>query len=131
MPKYSTEKVHIIFNSGLVMTSFAEDDFVEAERNTEKRSFSVGAKGEVIVNESANNTGTVTVKLKQTSPTNKDLRDLYKSGAAFDINVTDDNPNTANVSGSEAYVKNTPGKSNGTEVGETEWEILVVDYQEE
>ncbi|MBM7623649.1 phage structural protein [Sporohalobacter salinus] len=131
MPKYSSKNVTITFNEGLVMTGLVDDDFVTCERNTEKRSFSVGADGTVVVNESNDDTGKITVSLQQTSPTNKELRRLYKSGKSFDINVADNNPNTADAGGSEAYVMNTPGKNNGTEVGENEWEILVADYTEE
>lgn len=131
MPKYSPEDVNFVFDGGLVATGLAEDEFVTAERNTEKRSFKVGAQGEVVVNESADDTGTVTVTIDQTSPTNKEFRRLYNSGKAFDLNVADNNPNTADVSGSECYIENLPSKSSGAESGDREWNILVVDYTEE
>lgn len=131
MPKYSAKNVNITFDGGLVVTGLAEDTFVETERNTQKREFKVGAKGTAVIVESADDTGTATITLDQTSPTNNEFRRLYNSGEAFDLNVADNNPNSADSGGSECYIANTPGKSNGSSSGDNEWEILVVDYTEE
>jgi hypothetical protein len=130
VPRYSPKDVHITTN-GLIITGIAEGTFVEASRNTEKREFQVGAKGEAIVNESADDTGTIKLTLQQTSPSNGILRDLFKQNIPFPASVVDYNPNTANVFGSECYIKNTPGKKNGDKADKNEWEILVVDYKEE
>lgn len=130
MPKYRAEDV-IVNIDGDIVTGLAEGSYVESGRNTEKREFQVGAQGNVIVNESADDTGYFNLTLQETSPFNDVLRALFNSGDEFSISVTDRNTNAASSSASEAYVADLPENEKAEEAEDREWPIIAVDYEEE
>ena len=129
MAQYYADDVNVVID-GVIATGFADGTYVTGERNEEKRELEVGAQGDVVMVEASDDTGTVSITLQQTSPTNDLLRGLYNSGEDFAISVDDPNDNTANIEGSECYVANLPSAEKDGSVTDREWEILVVDYEE-
>lgn len=129
MGQYDPKKVNITVD-GFVVTGYAEDTFISGERNTEKRSLTVGADGNPDVNKSADDTGTVSITLKANSPANAKLKELYKQDDPFNFLCIDQNMNgDVGISGSECVVENLPNFEKAAELGETEWSLLVFDYE--
>ena len=126
---YDPELVNLIVD-GFVVTGFADGTFINAERNEDLRELEVGAKGEVIVVENADDTGMFSFTLQPTSPANSVLRQLAKSGESFATSVVDDNDNSANSFASECYVASFPSNDKADSPEDREWEVLAVDYEE-
>lgn len=131
MINYDPSKVIILVNNN-ALTGFAEDSMIKGVRSSEKRSMSVGCKGEVTFCTSADNRGEITIKLKDTSPSNNVLMSLYQSDKEFpfacvDLNST--NGGDLGIAGSRCKIKNLPEFNRGKSVGESEWVLLVADYE--
>ena len=96
MANYDPKKINVIVN-GFYITGFGEDTMVVAERNTPRYSKTAGAKGDVTTNKSADDTGTIKLTLKASSPSNTILRGLFNTGLPFAVIIVDGNQ-TQNVS---------------------------------
>lgn len=74
MKSYSFSNVDSLLN-GIQVTDFADGtDVIIAERVNDAMSYLTGADGKVSMNISPDQSGTVTLKLKQTSPTSTQLQ---------------------------------------------------------
>lgn len=125
---YDPKKVNAIA-AGIVLTGFSEGTFISGERTTEKRTFAVGAKGDVTVNKSADDTGTITLTLKQTSPSNSVLLTLYNQDKSFPFAVIDANfSGDVGLIGGQCYVQNLPTQSWAGEEETREWTLMSVSY---
>lgn len=125
---YDPKKVNVIVG-GAIITGFAEDTFINAERNNPKRSQKVSAKGEVTTNKNADDTGTIKITLDQTSPSNAVLKALYLQDEKFPAVVTDANlAGDIGAGGSQCSIENDPSAEWGAESSDREWVILVDDY---
>ncbi|WP_408956231.1 phage structural protein [Natroniella sp. ANB-PHB2] len=129
MANYNTDLVTVIVD-GFIVTGFADGTYISCGRNEDKREFEVGAQGDVVVVENADDTGFFNFTLQQTSPANSVLRALFKSGASFAVSVNDPNDNSASSFASECYVANLPDNEKEEGSGDREWEILAADYEE-
>lgn len=78
---YAPEKVAIIFG-GAIMSGYADGTFVNIERNTETFQTVVGADGESTRVKSADQSGKVTITLKQSSDSNDILSGFEAADAA-------------------------------------------------
>ena len=103
------------------------ETMVTGEKDEEFFSTAVGAQGDVVINETVNNLGTITVSLLATSPQKPYLIGLAKSGAIFPIWVVNKSIGER-MGGTQARIKNYPSMEQGTEAGEREFEIQVFDY---
>jgi hypothetical protein len=131
MSNYDPQKVIITIDNGYVITGFAADSMIEVTRRENKRDIHVGAQGEVTFTESANDVADATIHLKDSSPSNSKLMELYDSGAEFDFNCMDQNfREDVSASGSKCKVANLPDFSKGKDLGEREWSIIVADFKE-
>ena len=103
------------------------EDMVTGEKDEEMFSTSVGAQGDVVVNETNNNLGTVTLTVQATSPQRKLLIDDAKNGAVKPLWVTNSKLGEK-FGGSQARIKNFPSIERGTEASDLEIEFQVFDY---
>src|SRR6478735_5327441 len=79
---------------GKFLTGYMDGTAIQAEKNEDNKVPHVGADGGVTFSNSADNTGTITVTLKQTSPSLPVLIDLAKNKSkVFPVSVIDTNTN--------------------------------------
>lgn len=124
---YDPKKVNVIVN-GLYLTGYMDGTFVSAEKNEDNTIPHIGAHGEVTYAKSADNTGTITVTLKQTSPSLAALMQLANSDVDFPVQVIDANSSKRRVGGNECRMLKTPTIEFGAEVSGVEVQFYVADY---
>lgn len=112
----------------IALTGFAEDTFIEAEKEEERFIAHVGAQGEVSRSKNANPLGKITVTLKASSPSNYYLNQLAHSDETFPVFVVDRNVGNAMAGGTECWIEKPPALSWGKEEGDIEWVFIVADY---
>lgn len=116
----------VVTVGGVYITGLGED-MVSCEKDEDNFSAAVGAQGDVVVNQSNNQLGTITVTVQGTSPQKAYLMGLAKTGELFDIWVINKSINEK-VGGSKAMMKKPPTLEQGTELADREFEIQVFDY---
>lgn len=116
----------VVTVGGVYITGLGED-MVSCEKDEDNFSAAVGAQGDVVVNQSNNQLGTITVTVQGTSPQKAYLMGLTKTGELFDIWVINKSINEK-VGGSKAMMKKPPTLEQGTELADREFEIQVFDY---
>lgn len=116
----------VITVGGVYITGLGED-MVSCEKDEDNFSASVGAQGDVVVNQSNNNLGTITVTVQGTSPQKDYLMGLAKSRGMFDVWVINKSIGEK-VGGSQATMKKPPTMEQGAELADREFEIQVFDY---
>lgn len=119
----------VITVDGVYITGLGET-MVTGEKDEEFFSTTVGAQGDVVVNESNNQLGSITLTVQATSPQKAYLIGLAKSRAIFPIWVTNKSIGER-FGGTKASIKNFPSIEQGTEAGDREFEIQVFDYDVE
>lgn len=125
MQKYNAKDCTVTV-SGVYITGLGED-MVTGAKDEEMFSTSVGAQGDVVVNEINNPLGTITLTVQATSPQKEMLLNLAKSGQTFPIWVINKSIGER-FGGNEARFKNYPELVNGAEAEDREFEIQVFDY---
>lgn len=115
---------------GSVYITGLSEDMVSCEKDEDNFSTAVGAQGDVVINQSNNEMGTIKLTVQGTSPQKDYLKGLAKSGTMFDIWVINKSIGEK-VGGSKAMVKKTPALEQGTELSDREFEIRVFDYTAE
>lgn len=126
---YDFKKVSVIID-GVFITGFMDGEVIQVEKNEDDVTPHVGAGGDVTYAESADQTGTITITLKQTSSSLPFLQQLRKSKRIFPIQIVDSNTNAYRVGGSEARILKMPNRSWGNEVQGVEVQIHVADLTE-
>jgi hypothetical protein len=127
MKTYSA-KDHTLNYGGVDITGLA-DDFLVAARNEDGFTDVPSADGEITRNKNANQSGTVTITLKNSSSANTTLgalalADEVNGGGVTSFVMLDLLGNTV-ISGAECWVRKLPDINRGKEVGETVWVIAV------
>lgn len=116
---------------GIPFLGFMDSTFLNAERNEDAFTESVGAQGDVTRVRSRNRTGTVTLTLQAASPTN----DLLSAQAILDeltglgygpLLIKDLNGTTL-VEAAVAWIKKVPAVEFGTEASGREWVFTCAD----
>lgn len=123
--KYDAKDCTIMVNN-VYITGLGED-MITGEKDEEFSTPSVGAQGDVIVNEVNNDLGTVTITIQPTSPQKKFLNSLAKRKDPFPIWCV----NKAlgeRFGGTKARLKNYPSMERGAEASDMEYEFQVYDY---
>lgn len=106
------------------------EDMVTGEKDEEFFSTTVGAQGDVLVNEMNNNLGTVTITVQGTCPQRAKLLADAKAGKIASLWVS--NPSIGErIGGSQARIKNYPSMEYGQELADREFEFQVFDYTAE
>lgn len=116
----------VVTVGGVYITGLGED-MVSGEKDEDNFSPSVGAQGDVVVNVSNNQLGTITLTVQGTSPQKDYLMGLAKAQTMFDIWVINKSINEK-MGGSKAMMKKPPTLEQGTELADREFEIQVFDY---
>lgn len=124
---YDPKKVSLIVD-GMFIVGFMDGTMVTAEKNEDNVIPHVGAQGDVSFSESADNTGTITVTLKQDSSSLPDLQALSKQKREFAAQIVDANTNNFQAGGTECRILKTPGREFGAEISGVEVQIYVADY---
>ena len=134
--QYDFQKVNLIINySGGThyVTGFSSGSTIDAQRDGDRYTKHVGAKGDVTLAINNDNSGTIKFKLKNDSSSNKILNFLEQTKEEFTANIYDSNSNgKGKAGGSDCVVMKDPGFIRGNEVQELEWTIgvptLSIDY---
>ncbi|MGC4378254.1 phage protein [Fictibacillus sp. Mic-4] len=117
---------------GRFITGFDDGTFIKAEKDEESFQTKVSALGEVIVSETNNPLGTITITLSQTSPSYAYLMQKAKSKTPFPVWVNyNDGTQKEKAGGTQARIKKSPGKEFSDEASSREFEFQVFDYTEE
>lgn len=103
------------------------ETMITGEKDEEFFSTTVGAQGDVVINENSNPLGTMTLTVQSTSPQKAYLINLAKSGAMFPIWAVNKSIGER-MGGNQARIKKYPSMEQGTEAGDREFEIAVFDY---
>ena len=119
----------IVVVDGNIITGFMDGDSISTEKNEDEVSQHVGADGSVTFNETNDDTGLITITIKQDSPSAPILDALRKSKRIFAAEVND-TANGVRVGGSECRIVRSPGRTWGNEITGLEYSILVGDYKE-
>lgn len=126
---YDFKKVSVIVD-GAFIVGFMDGEPIQVEKNEDDITPHVGAGGDVTYAESADQTGTITLTLKQTSASLPFLQQLRKSKKIFSVQIVDSNNGTYRAGGSEARIVKMPSRSWGAEVQGVEVQIHVADLTE-
>jgi hypothetical protein len=124
---YDFKKVSVIVN-GHHVVGFHDGSVVKAEKNEDNVIPHVGADGGVTYTESNDNTGTITITLKQNSSSLPYLINLAKQKKTFPVQVIDANDNKLKAGGSQARILRTPAVEWGAEIAGVEVQIHVADF---
>lgn len=124
---YDPKKVSCIV-SGQYITGFMDSTFIQAEKNEDNVTPHIGAQGDVTFAESADDTGTITITLKQDSTSLPFLRTLATQKRNFPTQIIDANGTNLKVGGTQCRILKTPGAEFGAEVSGVEIQIYVADY---
>lgn len=124
---YNFKKVTVNID-GNIVTGFMDGTGISIEKNEDDVTQHVGADGGVTWSESNDNTGLMTVTLKQVSPTLAVLRALAAEKREFPISVIDNNGGKVRFTSTQCRVQKQPGGEWADEVGGVEVPILIADY---
>lgn len=129
MKTYDFKSVAVIIG-GRIMSGFAEgDDAIQIGFDNNHWSTQVGADGEVTRSKGNNNTGTLKIKLQQTSESNDVLSAFYQSdrlanSGKFPLMVKD-NSGTSLYVAEDAWIEKVADSSFGANAGDREWTIKI------
>jgi Protein of unknown function (DUF3277) len=112
----------------IYITGFADGTFIEAEKNEDNHTPSVGAQGDVVVAKTNDPTGVITFTLQQTSPSVAYLDRLANTGAMVPFWVISNNLPKEKVGGQFCSVAKPANKSFSNEAESREFEVQVYDY---
>lgn len=126
LKNYASDKVVVTFR-GLIIMGTAPGTFVSVERAVDTFTKQVGSDGSVARARSADKSGSVTLTLMATSPSNDQLSQVAKEDEEFGtgvgpIMVKDLLGNTLCAS-QFAWIRKPPTVEFGGEVGDREWAI--------
>ncbi len=119
MKEYNFKDVSVSYG-GVLIDGFADGDSVVIDYNREMSTEAVGADGEGAVSKLNDDSGTITLRLLQTSKSNDFLNGhaLAKTNAPLFIR---DNNGASLYVAENAWIKSRPSSVFGTEVSEREW----------
>lgn len=124
---YDFKKAAVIVD-GHYVTGWMDGSVIKAEKNADNVTPHIGAAGEVTYTENNDPTGTITLTIKQDSPSLSKLVGLAKSKRQFSAQIVDANTNTVRAGGNQCRILKTPGEEWGGEISGVEVTIHVSDY---
>lgn len=116
----------VITVNNVYITGLGED-MVSGEKDEEFFSTSVGAQGDIVMNETNNSLGTITLTVQGTSPQKKMLLNLARNGTIFPIWVVNKSIGER-MGGTKARIKNYPELAQAAELDDREFEVAVMDF---
>lgn len=120
----------IVIVDGVIITGFMDGESISTEKNEDEVSTHVGADGGVTFNEVNDDTGIITLTLKQDYSSAKYLDGLRKEKRTFAAEVND-TANGLRVTGSQCRIVRAPSRTWGSEVTGLKYQILAADYKED
>lgn len=121
-------KKKILSCSGFTVTGYADGTFIKIARTTKERfKKHVGGSGEVSRTKVPDNSGTITITLKQTSPANAFLGNLALADATWPVGFFSKDGVPAQAVSAEAWIESEPDMEVANEEGKFEWVIGCVD----
>lgn len=127
--KYNSKDWSVIVGGSVSITGLGED-MVSGEKEEEFFTESVGGLGDVIVSETNNPLGNVTLTIQKTCPQRAYLKAWAKSGDIRSI-WCENKSLGVRFGGSMARPKNFPEAGGGKEADDIEFEIRVFDYTDD
>lgn len=131
MKRYSFKDTIMVVN-GLEITGWDEgDDVIDISRREDSISDKVGAGGEMMASVSADRSGSIKIKLQQTSSSNKFLMALcaVQEAAGSDFVpvacMFQDTYRNDLAAGTQGYIKKPADMKRGQKGNSQEWEIIV------
>ncbi|MEK4131990.1 phage protein [Solibacillus sp. FSL W8-0474] len=128
MNSYDPKKVSFVAD-GQFIVGYMDGTFITTEKNEDNTIPHVGAQGDVSFTESADETGTITITVKQNSSSLPFLTSLSKQKKEFAANVIDANDGSFKAGGTRCRILKTPGREYGAEISGVEIAIYVADYK--
>ena len=125
MTSYNAKDCSVTFG-GTYITGLGEE-MINGSKDEEFFSTSVGAQGDVVVNEINNDLGTVSVTVQGTSPSRSFLVNKAKSGTIAPLWVNNLKLGTT-LGGTQARIKNYPEIALAQETEDVTFEFQVFDY---
>lgn len=113
---------------GVYITGFMDGTFITTEKNEDNVIPHIGAHGDVTFTESADETGTITLTVKQNSSTLAHLQALAKQSQVFPVQIIDANDGSYKAGGTQCRILKTPGREFGAEISGVEVSIYVADF---
>jgi hypothetical protein len=116
---------------GAIMSGYTDGTFVEIARNEATWNSVVGADGIVTRGKTNNRSGTLTLTLKQSSPSNDILSallvaDELTNGSVFPVIVKDLSGNSLYFS-AQAYITTFPSSTFSKDITDRSWVIFLAD----
>ncbi len=124
---YDAKNVSVTFDNTFI-TGLADGTAVEGEKNEDNASHAVGIHGDVVVSETNDPTGTITLTVQQTSPSNAFLTRAANAGVLAPFWAISNNLPKEKMGGQYARVLKPANKSFSNESENREFEIAVYDY---
>jgi hypothetical protein len=117
----------ILVVGGVPISGYADGTFVEVAREVDTFSKKTGADGYTTRIKSNNTSGTVTITLMQTSPSNDVLSgfaalDQLSNAGVVPVMVKDSSGTSINVS-AQGWIRKVPDQAFGAEINTREWAI--------
>lgn len=128
--KYDSKNVSVTFNK-VFITGLADGTAVEGEKNEDNAAHAVGIQGDVVISETNDPTGVVTITVQQTSPSVAYLTKCANAGTLAPLWVISNNLPKEKTGGNYARVLKPANKSFSNESETREFEIAVYDYNVE
>lgn len=126
---YDPKKVNVIVD-GTVITGFASDSMVTADKSEDSISTEAGCQGDIAISENANESGTIGLSLQGTSPSIAFLRSLASARKEVQVVISDANESdSVKINASQCRVVKTPGVSRGKTAGSVAVNIFVPNLQ--
>ncbi|MDK1020035.1 MAG: DUF3277 family protein [Candidatus Hydrogenedentes bacterium] len=123
MNEYGSKSVSVVVN-GVPITGMMDGEFLTVTPSVEPVALHVGADGEATRVDNADESGTIVIRLKQTSLSNAVLSVLRATKATFAI-IIKDTRGTSIHAGAKAFVSGATVISYGQVITAREWTISV------
>lgn len=123
MNEYGSKSVSVVVN-GTPITGFMDGEFITVTPSVDPAALHVGADGAATKVINADESGTIVLRLKQTSLSNAVLSALRATKATFVV-IVKDTKGTSIHSGAKAFISGATAVSYGQEITGREWTISV------
>jgi hypothetical protein len=127
MASFDFKRVSVIVD-GFYVTGWMDGTVISAVKNTDNAIPHTGAAGETTYSESNDNTGMITVTVKQDSPFVAKAIALATGKREFATQVVDQNDGAKRAGGNKCRIIKTPDVNWGSEIAGVEIQIHVSDY---
>ncbi len=126
MPVYTYDPSEVVLSvGGAELSGFTDGAFIKISRDEDAFTKTVGADGQVSRAKNANRSGSITITLKQTSPSNQILHGFAKldemGNAGLVPVLVKDLLGTTLASSAGAWIKKVSDVEMGKEISDREW----------